>query len=247
MIPVLIFFVPLGFILVLKNLNVRTGILLSSVIIMSLPAFYAYAISLQDLRYIFFLYPIFCVISLFAIRRLLHRISQRRNLVISLIIIGIIIVSVFYLNETNDNTHENESLEIAKILSDSKKIINDYLPESKFLEIADIDYSMRDFQLYFFNERVMGESIRNSIQHNVIIIKLNDFDSINELIELSEKNELTHLVVDLEKNRGEPFIEIYNNEKQFPFLDKIFDSDQYGFDYKMKVFKIDYEKFDKFN
>ena len=247
MIPVLIFFVPLGFILVLKNLNVRTGILLSSVIIMSLPAFYAYAISLQDLRYIFFLYPIFCVISLFAIRRLLHRISQRRNLVISLIIIGIIIVSVFYLNETNDNTHENESLEIAKILSDSKKIINDYLPESKFLEIADIDYNMRDFQLYFFNERVMGESIRNSIQHNVIIIKLNDFDSINELIELSEKNELTHLVVDLEKNRGEPFIEIYNNEKQFPFLDKIFDSDQYGFDYKMKVFKIDYEKFDKFN
>ena len=67
------------------------------------------------------------------------------------------------------------------------------------------------------------------------------------LIELSEKNEITHLVVDLEKNRGEVLIEIYNNEKQFPFLDKIFDSDQYEFDYKMKVFKIDYEKFDKLN
>ena len=60
-------------------------------------------------------------------------------------------------------------------------------------------------------------------------------------------NEITHLVVDLEKNRGEVLIEIYNNEKQFPFLDKIFDSDQYEFDYKMKVFKIDYEKFDKLN
>ena len=44
--------------------------------------------------------------------------------------------------------------------------------------------TLMDFQLHFFNERVMGESIRNSIQHNVIIIKLNDFDSINELIEL---------------------------------------------------------------
>ena len=136
---------------------------------------------------------------------------------------------------------------INEILSGSKKIINDYLPESKFLEISGIDYNMKDFQLHFFNERVMGESIRNSIQHNVIIIKLNDFDSINELIELSEKNEITHLVVDLEKNRGEVLIEIYNNEKQFPFLDKIFDSDQYEFDYKMKVFKIDYEKFDKLN
>ena len=195
----------------------------------------------------FFLYPIFCVISLFTIRKLLESISQRKNLVVLLILIGIITVSIFYLNETNDNTHESESLEIAKILSGSKKIINDYLPESKFLEISGIDYNMKDFQLHFFNERVMGESIRNSIQHNVIIIKLNDFDSINELIELSEKNEITHLVVDLEKNRGEVLIEIYNNEKQFPFLDKIFDSDQYEFDYKMKVFKIDYEKFDKLN
>ena len=247
MIPILIFFVPIGIILVLKNLNARIGILISSLVIMSIPAFYAYAIPLQDLRYLFFLYPIFCVISLFTIRKLLESISQRKNLVVLLILIGIITVSIFYLNETNDNTHESESLEIAKILSGSKKIINDYLPESKFLEISGIDYNMKDFQLHFFNERVMGESIRNSIQHNVIIIKLNDFDSINELIELSEKNEITHLVVDLEKNRGEVLIEIYNNEKQFPFLDKIFDSDQYEFDYKMKVFKIDYEKFDKLN
>ena len=29
------------------------------------------------------------------------------------------------------------------------------------------------------------------------------------------------------------------------FLDKIFDSNEYGYEYKMKVFKIDYERFNE--
>ena len=245
MIPILIFFVPIGIILILKNLNAKTGILISSLVIMSLPAFYAYAIPLQDLRYLFFLYPIFCVVSLFTIRKLLDTIPQRKNLVILLILMGIIILSIFYLNEKIDNIHQNESIEIAKILSHSKKTVNDYLPESSFLEVSDINFNMTDFRLHFFNERVMGESIRNSIEHNVIIKNIDNYDSINELFQLSEKNEITHLVVDLQENRNKSLIEIYNNEEQFPFLKKIFDSDDYDFDYKMKVFEINYERFNE--
>lgn len=247
MIPILIFFVPIGVILVLKNLNAKVGILISSLVIMSLPAFYAYAIPLEDLRYLFFLYPIFCVISLFTIRKLLDAIPQQKNLVILLILIGIIILSIFYLNEKIDNIHQNESIEIAKILSHSKKTVNDYLPGSSFLEVSDISFSMTDFRLYFFNERVMGESIRNSMEHNVTIKSINKYDSINELIQLSEKNEITHLVVDLQENRNKLLIEIYNDEEQFPFLKKIFDSDDYDFNYKMKVFEINYKKFEKLN
>jgi len=212
---------------------------------MSLPAFYAYAISLQDLRYLFFLYPIFCVVSLFTIRKLLDAIPQRKNLVILLILIGIIVLSIFYLNEKIDNIHQNESIEIAKILSGSKKTVNDYSPESTFLEISDINFSMTDFRLYFFNERIMNESIRNSIQHNVITVEINDFNSMDELIKLAEKNGITHLVVDLENNKNKLLIEIYKNENEFVFLDKIFDSNEYGYEYKMKVFKIDYERFNE--
>ena len=136
-------------------------------------------------------------------------------------------------------------IEIAKILSHSKKTINDYSPESTFLEISDIAFSMTDFRLYFFNERAAGESIRNSIEHNVIIKKINGFNSINELIDLSKNTGITHLVVDLQENRNESLIEIYNNEEQFPFLKKIFDSNDYGFDYEMKVFEINYERFNE--
>ena len=113
------------------------------------------------------------------------------------------------------------------------------------MEISDIAFSMTDFRLYFFNERAAGESIRNSIEHNVIIKKINGFNSINELIDLSKNTGITHLVVDLQENRNESLIEIYNNEEQFPFLKKIFDSNDYGFDYKMKVFEINYERFNE--
>ena len=155
MIPVLIFFVPIGIILVLKDLNAKTGILISSLVVMSLPAFYAYAVPLQDLRYLFFLYPIFCVVSLFTIRKLLDAIPQRKNLIILLILIGVIVLSIFYLNEKIDNIHQNESIEIAKILSHSKKTINDYSPESTFLEISDIAFSMTDFRLYFLMKELL--------------------------------------------------------------------------------------------
>ena len=104
---------------------------------------------------------------------------------------------------------------------------------------------MTDFRLYFFNERIMNESIRNSIQHNVITVEINDFNSMDELIKLAEKNGITHLVVDLENNKNKLLIEIYKNENEFVFLDKIFDSNEYGYEYKMKVFKIDYERFNE--
>ena len=38
--------------------------------------------------------------------------------------------------------------------------------------------------------------------------------------------------------------EIYENEEKFPYLRKVFDTDQEGFEkFKTKVFEIDYEKF----
>ena len=51
--------------------------------------------------------------------------------------------------------------------------------------------------------------------------------------------------MDLENNKNKLLIEIYKNENEFVFLDKIFDSKEYGYEYKMKVFKIDYERFNE--
>jgi len=36
----------------------------------------------------------------------------------------------------------------------------------------------------------------------------------------------------------------FKNEEKFPYLTKIYDSSEHGFDYHLKIFKIDYEKFE---
>jgi hypothetical protein len=244
MIPVWISFVPIGIVIIFKKINVKSSLLISSMIIMSLPAFYAYSIPLQDGRYLFFLYPIFSVISLFTIHKFLEYIPNNKNKIMIIIIILslIIFTSIIYLNEKINNNYEQESFKIAKILSDSKKIINEYSPENKYLEVSNINFNLKDFELYFLDKRTIGESVKSSLQQDVTYIQINNLDSIDEIIKLNEKNEITHLVVDA-YNQNEILKNIYKNEEQYNFLKKIFDSNEEKFEKEIKIFEIDYKKY----
>ena len=67
---------------------------------------------------------------------------------------------------------------------------------------------------------------------------------------LNEKeNGLTHIVIDqsqIKDNLRKTFlIEIYENENKYNFLKKIYDSNNEGLNYKIKIFKIDYELFNQ--
>ena len=39
---------------------------------------------------------------------------------------------------------------------------------------------------------------------------------------------------------------IFSNEKEFPFLKKVYDSKEGGYNYHVKLFKINYEEFRKY-
>jgi hypothetical protein len=75
--------------------------------------------------------------------------------------------------------------------------------------------------------------------------------SLEEFIEVSSEHELNYISIN--KNGVSevfyPFLdEIYENEEKFPYLIKIFDTEQEGFEkLKVKVFEIDYKKFYQLN
>ena len=69
LIPMFIIFVPLGIFYVFKKIEFKKLTLILWGFGISIPAFYAYSIPLLDTRYLFMLYPIFCVISLFSIQK----------------------------------------------------------------------------------------------------------------------------------------------------------------------------------
>ena len=55
---------------------------------------------------------------------------------------------------------------------------------------------------------------------------------------------MTHIITDGNNARPEILNDIFENENKYPFAIKEFDSLESGFNYHMKIFKIDYEKFD---
>ena len=74
--------------------------------------------------------------------------------------------------------------------------------------------------------------------------------SIMQYFSIGKEKQLTHLLIDNHNNAEERIMKIENelkyifsNEKEFPFLKKVYDSKEEGYNYHVKLFKINYEEF----
>jgi hypothetical protein len=245
LIPIFILFVPIGLLFLFKKIDSDKGIIISLIILMSIPAFYAYSIPLEDTRYFFFLYPIFCVISLFTIERI-KKIFKNENKILVLIILGIIISSIIFLYiESLKYEYEKDVFYISKNLLTSKMIINELSPETQYLESTNVLENLLLFESHFLKDREKGISVRETIPQNISIISSDDYNSLIEFIKQNKKQGLSHIIVD-EKYTDKIFLQdIFDNEIKYPYLIKKMDSNENGFTYHVKIFKIDYKKFEE--
>ena len=71
--------------------------------------------------------------------------------------------------------------------------------------------------------------------------------NIEDLVLKGELLNLNYLISNQHSTFYYPYIDqVYHNEKQYSYLIKIFDSDEYGYKkLKIKVFEINYEQFHK--
>ena len=68
--------------------------------------------------------------------------------------------------------------------------------------------------------------------------------SITVFLDSARNEGLEYLLVDNNPKRPEFMKDIRENELKYPYLEKIYDSRDDGFTYHVKIFKINYEKFD---
>ena len=230
MIPVFLLFVPFGIILILKNCEKRNIFIILVTIFTLIPGFYA-LLRFADVRYLFPTYPMLCIISLFAIKWYNEKFMNKK-LFITILLVGIVFSSlVFFEYKIKvDEVHESEALSIAKQVIDKTTVINQYLPESKYIMIAQ-----------------MSESKFPILSSDFKKFPLLDYEanSIEEYLKIGEEFGLTHLVLDGKESIYRPvfFKNVFNNEEGFPYLIKIFDSNELNYQYHVKIFKIDYDKF----
>ncbi|PBO85633.1 MAG: hypothetical protein COA77_03395 [Thaumarchaeota archaeon] len=231
MIPYFIILTPIGIIICFKNKNQNKSIFIISIIVLSIPALYAYSRGIQETRYLLILIPFFTIFSLFFIEKIIRK-ENGKFIVIGIMIL-VIISSVLYVDYKKiDALHEKESYLISKQVGKLALNVNEFYPESKFLKIAYVEE---------YDFPIIGNDI--PIIHP---IETQEYDSIFEFIKQNQKNNLTHLVIDNNVDRKQFLKEVFNNEMKYPFLTKVFDSKDLEFDYLVKIFEIDYNKFSKY-
>ena len=230
MIPNFIIFIPLGIFLIFKTRNFEKNTIILSLGIMSIPALYAYTVPALDTRYLYTLFPMFSVLSVLAINRIIGKIN-RSNIIIVIIISAIIISSVlFYDYKKIDYEHERESFEIMNEISIMVDGVNRLSSESKYLSTSQT-----------INQWPKSYS---EIEFNIEIILYQNENNLQEWISKSKDKGLTHILIDNNKQQPDFLKEIFFEETKYTYLTKIYDSKNQGFEYQVKVFEINYELFE---
>ena len=243
-IPFFLFFLPFGIYNLLKTRNVGILHLIIFGIFMTLPALYAYGRDIQDYRYLFILFPIFCVISAYG----LNLTKKILNWKYILIILTAIIVSSFLLLDYNQSDHVFEK----EIYVVTKKIVNDATGVNNygggFFKVAILEQNWpNSLPLRYIPtqyEASLGINVTNEYDLHPPRISSEGFETLEDYIYNSEDKGLSHIVL-LENNRSPLLDDVFINYENYSYLKKTFDSSDYNFENKIIILKIDYSIFDK--
>jgi hypothetical protein len=235
--PLLTFLIPLGiYTMISKRKLSEFLILFSIVLVLLIPAFYAYSRNFQEVKYLLAIFPIFCIFSSFFIRNIIEKIKYKKSFLI--LFIGIIIFStVGFIEYKNvDDVNQVEVYEFSKVVYSTVSITN-YFSNAQYLDSMRMD-SLEEFPI-----------LRNDLPTGIPVLYTDysiKYDNIEEFIEKNKINGLTHIIVDKGNLRTEIFDDIFLNENKYTYLIKIFDTFDNGYkDYHGKIFEIDYNEFYK--
>jgi len=198
--PIFVIFVPLGSYLIFKNRKIEQTTVIVTFFVMIIPAFYAYSVPALDTRYLFFLYPLYCICSILTIKFFGDKIKKKKNTFIFVILGVVLLLSVTFLEiKKTDVEHQREAFSLAYNVSNMTSTIFAYYPESGYLDIVGLTNS-QDFP-------ILKEDYESKRPKQLYLgINYDPYDSMVEYIEFGRKEGLTHLVLDeLEKRRPVPF------------------------------------------
>ena len=274
LIPSFIIFVPLGIIFIFKSLDYKKIIIILSILIMLIPAFYGYSRGFEEMKYLYVLYPIFCVLACFTFKIFLEK-FHRKNLIFCMIIGGIIFSSIIFVEwKAMDNEHYREAYEILTEIGQKEMKINKefgrYGPEFTYLSWITL-HNVDEFPV--LKKELPPKKISTTSQPNAtpvwneqtkqveqVYIGIEEseeyhnplIDNLIDYFQVLKKQKITHLISD-ENNMSQlinnelrlHLTDIFNHENKYPFLVKEYDSKENGFNYHVKLFKIDYNLYNE--
>ena len=233
LIPIFIIFIPLGLIPIFRNFNYPNYLLIIGSAILAAPILYSVSVA-PDTRYVYPLFPIFCVISLFGIKWISDHFNNKK-IILAIITIAIISSSIVFLDiKKIDFSEDEEAYQITQLIINDIKGVNEGPLLIRYFPIVEMENKWPIKQ-------TSGEYIK---KYEIKIIPTINYNTLDEFL-TSEKLNITHLIIDESKSNPEYILDVLKNEKKYPFLIKEFDSTEYDFSYVAKLYKIDYNIFEE--
>ena len=233
LIPYFAFFVLYNIILRIKNkksikLDWDKKMIVFTVSIMFLPALYAYMRGIEEIRYVLIIIPLVCILSISWTNSISEKISKNLGVIIILMVLVLISSIIFIEFEKRDSIHDRESFLISQKIVELTNITNSF-HQSGYVKTAVLSSSWP----------VLPEASQNGKPIHVFQkVSTNDYDDLAEFIIDSRKYDLRYLVVDED---NELFAALRINPTVYPYLIKIFDSDEVGYKNHFMIYEIDYK------
>ena len=233
LIPYFAFFVLYNIILRIKNkksikLDWDKKMIVFTASIMFLPALYAYMRGIEEIRYVLIIIPLVCILSISWTNSISEKISKNLGVIIILMVLVLISSIIFIEFEKRDSIHDRESFLVSQKIVELTNMTNSF-HQSGYVKTAVLSSSWP----------VLPEASQNGKPIHVFQkVSTNDYDDLAEFIIDSRKYDLRYLVVDED---NELFAALRINPTVYPYLIKIFDSDEVGYKNHFMIYEIDYK------
>ena len=261
--PYLIFFLPFGILFSLRSFDQEKKYIRSNwiLILISLGAFIFYFAIMPEKRLIYHVYPFLIILAAISLQRLVEyglpifsfNEKQKKICLVGIMCTVLLLSSLYTLRyEVPDPILSNEEILFAETLEnkfDGKILDAGYtLKGLYYVHVMDPDGVFKNYKItqnsgaYYMFE-FNSENV--NLMPTMLYAK-----SLEDFIEVSYEYELNYISIN---KKGVilfyPYLdEIYENEDKFPYLTKVFDTENEGFKkLKAKVFEIDYKKFYQLN
>lgn len=253
--PYLFILIPFGILFSFRAFDQKSQYTKANwIFILSSIFFMSFILSVvPEKRFLLFLMPFLVLFSVIPIHRVteygLSTFSLSRNqknaFLVIVIIIVIILSGLFTLRyEKLDPVLENEKMDFAQYALENLhgNTLRDFGGGTDYINsVILLDHNnFQDFKI----SSLADDTERSKFAYQEIGVSASN---IEDLILKGESLNLNYLISNQHDTFYYPFVDqVYHNEEQYPYLIKIFDSHEYGYEkLKIKVFEINYEKFSK--
>ena len=253
--PIFFIFAPLGIYGFFRHRSFDKYVVLLFLVFLSLPIIYTSIREITEPRFLFSLFPILSLFSIYTVKEIIGKFNQTK-LILIIVGVTVLVLSIVFLEYTQiDYEHELEAYQIGFEVHKRTSVINEYLPETKYIHGKDdIFWNLEAFPILSSETERKVKAIRTYDYTTCINEKPKDrelttgcreydYTSLNEFVAFGREQGLTHIVTDGNLNRPQFLKDVFNNE-EIPYLTKTYDSSANGYEYHVKIFSINYEKFE---